>query len=319
MFYTCRKLYGPAAAIVAVTLAAFFLSAPPYAKFGNVKEQYMIACMVIAACTLLLRYADGGWWWLLVSGAAAINAYFFKQTGVSVIVAMAVFIILQPMLKQRSWKIMAQDIALLFAGAVIGLIPLMIFFAGHDQLFSFIARIPGLGFIKGRALAKVSSGYVEASREASDFDTQIQSVLGYYLSFVLPIGLALSALGWWIYQTGKKLKNRKSGKRILLSGRKSGNPVCNLVDSGHGLHLDFAAQLRPVLPALERLRRHAYRLYCQSIQSSIHHSAHRYYRLAGNSFNINTGNFRFDTGGFMVADYRYGLGGRPLLLVTQTV
>ncbi|MCK5272975.1 MAG: hypothetical protein KAJ52_10360, partial [Sedimentisphaerales bacterium] len=43
MFYTLRKLYGNLPAAVALVLAAFYLSCPPFAKFGNVKEQFMVA------------------------------------------------------------------------------------------------------------------------------------------------------------------------------------------------------------------------------------------------------------------------------------
>jgi len=76
MFYTLRKVYGNLPASVAMLLGAFYLNCPPYAKYGNVKEQYMIACMIIAVCGLLQRQLGGRWWWMLLSGAVSANTYF---------------------------------------------------------------------------------------------------------------------------------------------------------------------------------------------------------------------------------------------------
>lgn len=94
MYFTLRKLYGPLPAMAALVLAAFYLSCPPFAKFGNAKEQFMIVFMIIAACALIQRHMGGGWWWLILSGGAAVNIYFFKPTGVSVIIAMVVYMLM---------------------------------------------------------------------------------------------------------------------------------------------------------------------------------------------------------------------------------
>ncbi|UCG59195.1 MAG: hypothetical protein JSU70_06730, partial [Phycisphaerales bacterium] len=47
MFTALKRLFGTLPAAVGVVIASVYLSAPLIAKFGNVKEQYMIACMVI--------------------------------------------------------------------------------------------------------------------------------------------------------------------------------------------------------------------------------------------------------------------------------
>jgi uncharacterized membrane protein YhhN len=55
MFAAMRKLFGTLPAAVGVILASVYLSAPLIAKFGNVKEQHMIAFMVIGASCFVLH------------------------------------------------------------------------------------------------------------------------------------------------------------------------------------------------------------------------------------------------------------------------
>ncbi len=43
------RLYGSLAAVISVTVASVYLSAPVIAKFGNVKEQFMIALMIMGS------------------------------------------------------------------------------------------------------------------------------------------------------------------------------------------------------------------------------------------------------------------------------
>ena len=54
MFVTIRRLYGSLAAVISVIVASVYLSAPVIAKFGNVKEQFMIALMIMGICSLRL-------------------------------------------------------------------------------------------------------------------------------------------------------------------------------------------------------------------------------------------------------------------------
>ncbi|HEG43682.1 MAG TPA: hypothetical protein ENH94_06510, partial [Phycisphaerales bacterium] len=133
MFYTLRKAYGTLAAAVSLIMAAFYLSLPPYAKFGNVKEQYMIACMLITACGMMLRYMDGRWYWPIISGAAAVNIYYFKPTGASVLIALGIWLLLQPILRRRSFRQTGVDIFLLVIGMVAGIVPLVSFYTWQGQ------------------------------------------------------------------------------------------------------------------------------------------------------------------------------------------
>jgi len=69
MFIAMRKLFGTLAAAVGVIIASVYLSAPLIAKYGNVKEQYMIACMVIGISCFVLRQFEGRWWYAVLAGA----------------------------------------------------------------------------------------------------------------------------------------------------------------------------------------------------------------------------------------------------------
>ena len=142
MFYTLRKLYGNLPAAVALVLAAFYLSCPPFAKFGNVKEQFMVACMLVAACAFILRYVNGRIWYLLIAGAAAINTYYFKPTGFSIVIAIGLWLLAQPLLRRYHWRHTVRDFLWLFFGAGLGLVPLALFYAWQGRLATFLHRPP---------------------------------------------------------------------------------------------------------------------------------------------------------------------------------
>ncbi len=152
MYYTVRRIYGSLAGCVSLVLCAFYLSCPPFAKFGNVKEQFMITCMIITACGVMLRYFKGSPKWLMVSGAFAVNIYFFKPTGVSVIAAVAVYMIVQLVLLRCRLKEFYKDVCLLIEGAFIGLLPLFVMYVWQGQLKSFFGSIPVQGVLFGAAL-----------------------------------------------------------------------------------------------------------------------------------------------------------------------
>ncbi|MHC4076596.1 MAG: glycosyltransferase family 39 protein, partial [Planctomycetota bacterium] len=217
MFYTLRKVYGALPAGVALILATFYLSCPPYAKFGNVKEQFMIACAIIAVCGLMLHHLGGAWWWLLICGAAAVNSFFFKQTGASVIIAIGIYLLAQPIFRNRKWSQFGTEILLLLAGGIIGLLPLIIFYTWQGQLYAFLSRIPLFGYLimaaknlftateqaaptASQIIGGTGGEYMKAGKLASVFRTQYDNVVGYYRSFVVPIGMSLLAILWRLRQ-----------------------------------------------------------------------------------------------------------------------
>ncbi|MHC4132764.1 MAG: glycosyltransferase family 39 protein, partial [Planctomycetota bacterium] len=81
MFIAMKKLFGNLPAAVGVILAATFLSSPLFAKFGNVKEQYMISCMILGMSFFILYQLNSKWYWAILAGAFASWAPLFKETG----------------------------------------------------------------------------------------------------------------------------------------------------------------------------------------------------------------------------------------------
>ncbi|MBP7053706.1 MAG: hypothetical protein KBE65_22070 [Phycisphaerae bacterium] len=132
MFVTIRRLYGSLAAVIGVTVASVYLSAPLIAKFGNVKEQFMIALMVMGICSFVWYHLTGKWWWALLTGMLLIGGPMFKQTGVSAIAAVGLFTLAQAILHRYGWKKVGLDILLLVAGAAITLTPIVAWYASMD-------------------------------------------------------------------------------------------------------------------------------------------------------------------------------------------
>ncbi|MGA2678393.1 MAG: glycosyltransferase family 39 protein [Sedimentisphaerales bacterium] len=198
MFVAMRRMFGKLPAAMGVIVAAIYTSSPLIAKFGNVKEQYMIACMVMAVSLLIMRQLGGGWWLGFLSGAIAVWAPLFKETGVSAIGAMGLFVIAQPIFKHRTRKQTGIDIMLLLAGAAASISPLFIWIIGwHVQIalpFYFVwDAIVGL-LPKASAAAKQAGDYVSNMKNVMPFSDQWPKVLRYYLALCLPVSLALGAI-----------------------------------------------------------------------------------------------------------------------------
>jgi hypothetical protein len=142
MYRTLRRLYGLPAAVVSVSMAAIYLSAPLIAKYGNVKEQFMISVMVMGICCFVQYRLKGGWWRVALGGALLINAFNFKATGVSAGVAVLGILGFGMIIRRRPLASIGRDIVLLLAGAYLGLIPLGIFYASQGRMNIFYASLP---------------------------------------------------------------------------------------------------------------------------------------------------------------------------------
>ncbi len=198
MFVAMRKIFGKLPAAVGVIVAAIYTSSPLIAKFGNVKEQYMIACMVMAVSLLIIRQLGGKWWLGFLAGAIAACAPLFKETGVSAIGAMGLFVIAQPIFKHRTWKQTGVDIMLLLGGAAVSMAPLYIWIIGWKvplaMPFYFVwDAIVGL-LPKASAAAPQAGSYVSNIKSVMPFSEQWPRVLRYYLALCLPVSLALGAI-----------------------------------------------------------------------------------------------------------------------------
>ena len=224
MFVTMRKLFGNLGAAVGVFIASTYLSAPLIAKFGNVKEQYMIASMVIGICFLVLRQLDGPWWYILLAGAFLGWAPLFKQTGLSAVGASGLFVLVQPIFKHRTWKQTGSDILLLLLGACISVTPVCIWLASVHADFAYWPYAKVWRIIFPGDSKRVST-YISSAREISTFSEQWPRVLRYYGFLILPISLACGSIIVRLYKgvsqrLSKQLHNERSPKDrfVLLFG-----------------------------------------------------------------------------------------------------
>ncbi len=147
MYGALRRLYGLPAAVVGASVAAIYLSAPLIAKYGNVKEQFMISMMVMGICCFVQYRLRGGAWRAVLAGALLMNAFYFKATGVSAGAAVVAFLTLQTAMRRQTLRSFSKDFVLLLAGACLGLIPLGIFFAVQGRMIMFYFTLPWL-FLK---------------------------------------------------------------------------------------------------------------------------------------------------------------------------
>jgi hypothetical protein len=141
MYYTLRKCFCKTAAILCTAMASIYLSAPVIAKFGNVKEQFMAAFMVVAACFVMLAIKRQKEWLWAVVGALAIWPYYFKPTGLSILAATGLCVVFF-LLQQRSWVIFLNRLLFLSGGAIAGISPMLLFFFWKSGRPVFLNSLP---------------------------------------------------------------------------------------------------------------------------------------------------------------------------------
>ncbi len=227
MFITLRRLFGMLAASIGVIVASLYLSAPLIAKYGNVKEQFMIAFMIAGICSFIYYRLTGKWWWAVLTGLFLVWGPLFKQTGLSAIAAVGVFTLLQPVLKRASWRNTGKDIGLMVAGAALTMLPMYVWYASMSTPvrhwpYSFLVRplVPASPPIQEQAaeplvaeeqaspeveeesasslILRFLPGYVRDSWEALSPAGRAEAfkrVLRYYRLLILPILLVLVAVG----------------------------------------------------------------------------------------------------------------------------
>jgi hypothetical protein len=166
MFWTVRKVFGATAAAVSTITAAIYLSAPLIAKFGNVKEQYMIVFMISAACCFLLSEHFSKKWLMVLCGFFAVQGYYFKPTGISIVAAVILYLLIHRSLNRR-WKGLFADLLLVLHGMMAGLIVPASVFLWQQRMDMMLTTFPvaairfGLGLI---ALASLAIGIVYVVR-----------------------------------------------------------------------------------------------------------------------------------------------------------
>ncbi|MHC4166246.1 MAG: ArnT family glycosyltransferase [Planctomycetota bacterium] len=216
MFLAMRKLFGTLPAAVGVIVASVYLSAPVIAKFGNVKEQHMIAFMVMGISCLVLQQLGGRGVYAILAGAFLIWAPLFKPTGLSAVGAVGLFVLAQPLLKNRTWTQMRNDILLLLAGAAIAIAPAYIWMIGWDvQMgvpYAFVFDVLGKFLPSGGEVdqAKAASDYVSASRTQISFSELFPRVMRYYGILILPVALAMGSI---IARIARLILSRRGGRK----------------------------------------------------------------------------------------------------------
>ena len=141
-FACIRKLYGSTAAVISVVLGSFYLSLQPFAKFGNVKEQYMIAFMIFAAVSFVNYEFKKNDWWLLLCGGFAINTWYFKPTGFSVLAAIIIYTFITMLMRQRKLREFGIIILRLVQGACIGMVPILLLYLFAGSITSQLKAFP---------------------------------------------------------------------------------------------------------------------------------------------------------------------------------
>ncbi|HLB75127.1 MAG TPA: glycosyltransferase family 39 protein [Sedimentisphaerales bacterium] len=215
MFVAMRRLFGsilPAA--VGVIVASVYLSAPLIAKYGNVKEQFMIAFMVMGISCFVLYELNKKWWMAMLAGGLLAWAPLFKPTGMSAIGAVGLFVVAQPILKHCTFKKAGRDILLLLGGAAAAMAPLYIWIIGWNVKLSvpyaFIWYTLA-GFIPTASeTTKAASDYITSSRELTPWAEQWPRVLRHYWTLLLPVALAAGAI---IARIGRLVRSRMAAKK----------------------------------------------------------------------------------------------------------
>jgi hypothetical protein len=221
MFFVMRKIFGSLAAGVALFVASFYLSAPLIAKYGNVKEQYAIAIMMLGISMLLMRQMGGKWYWGLLAGAFLSWGPMFKETGLSAIIATFIFLFLQPILKNRPWKLVGRDFAFILLGGVLAIAPVQIWISyvgspaafnpyvqlyrfGANTLRGYIVRPPApktaapasdsnKPAAAPKAAPAVSGIYI--TRAFTSLREQADRVFRWYAVLIFPVVLAAASIG----------------------------------------------------------------------------------------------------------------------------
>jgi hypothetical protein len=241
MFISIKKVFSSLPAALAAIVASIYLNAPVIAKFGNVKEQYMITFMVIGVSLFLLFYKYKKWYLAVISGFFLAGGPLFKETGLSAPFAVGLFIIITPLIKNTTFKIAAKNAFLVLAGAIILIAPISIWIETanikiakpYSFVFNRIKKVitqpaPKQNKQTNEQTQNVNNdqnkdqpkGYVARSRSIFGLSKQTPIVLSYYKILILPITLALISIIAWVARLilcrRKKIDYQKKETLVLM-------------------------------------------------------------------------------------------------------
>jgi hypothetical protein len=155
MFITLRRLFGPVASVVCTTVGALYLSAPVISKFGNVKEQFMIAFMIYAACAFIWYSVTQKNVWLMLSGFFALQPYYFKPTGMSVVLAIILYVLFSNAIA-RKWKLLWNQLGLFLCGYSLGMVIPGSLYAWQGIIPQLLKSFPPLAITLGAGILILS-------------------------------------------------------------------------------------------------------------------------------------------------------------------
>ena len=255
LYWAMRSHFGAVPAGIGLIIAATFLSAPVISKFGNVKEQFMIAFVVIGISCLILYLKKGRWYWAILAGAFLSWGPLFKETGISALLACGLFLLSQPLLRFQSLKWTGKAFVLGLLGFILALAPVFAWCkyqgppAGYPYRSLILFIVPALQSVQpdskdGSVTKKRSSSasdeqksiddakadsppkpvksqrYWQAGRNEKTLKVQRERVLRYYRTLWLPISLAvlsiLVGLVRWGATLGKPAKDEPANHLALL-------------------------------------------------------------------------------------------------------
>lgn len=151
MFITLRKCFGAVASVIGTAIAAVYLSAPVIAKFGNVKEQFMISFMIYAACSFLWYELTNKKFWLAAAGFFALQPYYFKPTGISVVFAIILYLLICRAIA-RQWKILWMELSLFLCGCAAGMIIPGSLYLWQGRVPSLLRSFPSIAIALGAGM-----------------------------------------------------------------------------------------------------------------------------------------------------------------------
>lgn len=200
MFITMRKVFGSVAGVVGTTIAAVYLSAPLIAKFGNVKEQFMIPFMILSICSFLWYEFTHNKYWIILSGFFALLPYYFKPTGLSILCALFVYLFVSRIIS-RTFKTLLIELLLFLCGYVSGLILPGSLFLWQKDLGSLFTSLPVIAIQAGlffTCILAILIGIVSAIRRFK-LITQFHQVSGWiWAAGLLLIVIAFAAAAFMI-------------------------------------------------------------------------------------------------------------------------
>jgi len=201
MFIAMYKLFGKWPAAVGVIIASVYLCFP-LINVDNFKDQCATSFMIIGISFFVLYQLSDRWRYAILSGVFLSWAPLFKPTGFSTSLAIGSFVLVEPLLKNRTWKKAGVDIILLLLGVALAIGPLWVWLGAREDMqvrewiyadaFGVMDKVFAAVFNVQRI--EVPLGYISGSREIWPFSKQWPAVLHYYKIFILPITLALIAI-----------------------------------------------------------------------------------------------------------------------------